>query len=302
MVAHQLAEHGFTAADIGRHIRLFSQPAQWVSGTTYAIGNLVTYNDTFWQSLINSNTGVTPGTNVADWVPVSGTAYALWTWGRITGISGSGLVVPVTAIGTMTHNGGLAAAFDGVVAKTFASSAASASVSTEALQSFVANTSYAVNTLVYGNNGVNYECLHTFTALPNANGTGSNQYYLFINTGEYWSYFTFPPTDLGGQGVGNTNMWQSLGNASASVVDTYVGQHYSSPQAIQQATIFPSSNNGFANNVVSTIVINLRASLTAPTKASGGTLLGSQRLTADQSSSRYHQFKQCNYDLELRLV
>ena len=47
----------------------------WVSLTTYSAGQLVSYNNQLWQSVVNSNTGNTPGTDIIHWQPVS------WAYG-----------------------------------------------------------------------------------------------------------------------------------------------------------------------------------------------------------------------------
>ncbi len=86
----------FVAADVGRHIRLWTQPAAWNIATTYAYGDRVTYNGSYWQSLgqgayATSNVGVTPGTvppvgassvTVPMWAPDP--AAGRWAWGVIT--------------------------------------------------------------------------------------------------------------------------------------------------------------------------------------------------------------------------
>lgn len=86
----------FVAADVGRVIRLWSQPAAWASGTTYAYGDRVTYNNQFWVSIgqgayAATNVGIIPGT-----VPTVGTnslavpmwapdpLAGRWAWGTIT--------------------------------------------------------------------------------------------------------------------------------------------------------------------------------------------------------------------------
>jgi len=79
----------FSSTDLGRHIRLFSQPPAWNAGTPYVTGNLVTGPDgvSWWQAIAN-NTGVTPGTmtvvngvNTVVWVPSANAGS--WAWGKI---------------------------------------------------------------------------------------------------------------------------------------------------------------------------------------------------------------------------
>ena len=144
---------GFLSSDIGRLVRLFSEPAPWAVGTTYAAGAVVSYNptglpggSTYWQSLVNSNIGNVPGTdaqnvtgatiimrwapcapgaalpsiaNAAQQSPAQASGPAQWTWGAITALLNfiSGTVSGVAHIGNMTSDGGLSAAFDGNLVK-----------------------------------------------------------------------------------------------------------------------------------------------------------------------------------------
>jgi hypothetical protein len=119
-----VAEEGFVATDIGRLVRLFSEPPLWVSETSYTAGNVVSFADLYWTALI-SMTGATPsagdvnpnqpGLKTTTWV--LNPSAARWTWGRITALSTSGLIAQDLAgsvnIGNMTAKGGLAACFDG---------------------------------------------------------------------------------------------------------------------------------------------------------------------------------------------
>lgn len=113
---------GFSGSDIGRLVRLFSEPAAWSVATAYSIGNVVLYNpsgisgeETYWSALTN-NTGNIPGTDVTNWSLLS-TNASLWTWGKITSLSNAISGSTGTNIGDMTNNGGLAAAFDGNLSK-----------------------------------------------------------------------------------------------------------------------------------------------------------------------------------------
>ncbi len=136
---------GFVASDIGRLVRLFSEPNYWASTTTYAIGDLVSYNpsglpgaETYWSGLTAANVNHVPGTDTKNWTLVSiggatgstiataagptvGTSPALWSWGKITALSSvgaiSGTLAGSTNIGNLTGGGGLTAAFDGTVSK-----------------------------------------------------------------------------------------------------------------------------------------------------------------------------------------
>lgn len=45
--------------------------SNWSSATTYSVGNKVIYNYRVWQSVINSNTNITPGTDATKWLDVA---------------------------------------------------------------------------------------------------------------------------------------------------------------------------------------------------------------------------------------
>jgi hypothetical protein len=85
-----------------RHVRIFTEPAAWASGTTYGAGDHVKYNGNYWISNIASNVGYPPGTapvisGVATvaWAPVAARGVAGWAWGQITAYT-STTVVTVT--------------------------------------------------------------------------------------------------------------------------------------------------------------------------------------------------------------
>lgn len=118
---------GITSDDIGRHVRLYSEPPLWVTGTTYAIGDQVAFGGGYWTALaamvgatptfpaVNPNQ---PGVKTTTWqlTPTS----AIWSWGKVTGIPTTGLIDPATAatkFGNLTGNGGIAAAFDGITSQ-----------------------------------------------------------------------------------------------------------------------------------------------------------------------------------------
>ena len=84
----------FAATDVGRAIRIFTQPALWAAGTTYTAGNVVTDSNGAWWTATASSTGVVPGqlTTVAGvttvvWAP-NPTAGS-WAWGLITAYTDS---------------------------------------------------------------------------------------------------------------------------------------------------------------------------------------------------------------------
>lgn len=75
---------GFVAADVGRQIRLFSEPLTWAVGTAYLAGDDVTFNGAYYQALSNQ-TGNRPDTHPTIWA--LSTNLAIWTWGLITVIN-----------------------------------------------------------------------------------------------------------------------------------------------------------------------------------------------------------------------
>lgn len=213
---------GILGTDIGRLVRLYSEPAAWASGSTYAQGAVVSYNPsgipgatTYWGSQAGGNTGNVPGTDLTHWTLLvqGGTSSpALWTWGKITGLANFIAAATGTAIGTMTGGGGVAAAFNGTTGQNAAASA-------------------------------------------------------------------------------------SLTQAALSV-DGYVGKNYTGAggEAIDHATVYPSTDQGLFtstntfgtlvnNNLVTSVVLNLRGKNTAPASASDGTVLGTVTLNANTFSA-----------------
>jgi hypothetical protein len=208
---------GFLGTDIGRLVRLLSEPAIWLAASTYAIGTVVTYNQsgipgasTYWQSLTSGNLNHAPGADLTNWQIVPQGA-AIWSWGKITGLSNiiDRALAGSVNIGSMTNYGGLAAAFDGAFSQNYTVSAGQ------------------------------------------------------IFTG-------------GVTGAGTPIFFRS-----------FVGKNYSgaSAQKIQQATIYPTSDQGFAfgNSVdfasrtwpmgITGVTFNLRGKTTAPVNSGDGTVL-----------------------------
>ena len=220
--ASAIQPNGFQATDIGRLVRLFSEPLAWAIGTAYTAGNTVSYNPlgqpgatTYWQSL-SSNTGKAPGSDLTNWELIPQGA-AIWTWGSIASLSNIVARNPSGSsnIGNMTLEGGLAAAFDG-----------------------------------------NFSQVTSASALNGVSASG-----VTIRAGQV------------------TNS-----------LSGYVGKNFtgSGAQVIQQATIYPTSDNGivfgsyFATSTTPPLnvafngvplTINLRAKQTAPSSSSDGTLL-----------------------------
>ena len=140
---------GFLATDIGRLIRLYSEPPQWDAATSYTTAAVVTYNPTgfpgqgtYWQALTGS-TGAVPGNDLVHWElvqpgaalpsipnftnPLGAAGPAQWTWGKIVSLLNfiPGTISGVANIGNMIQNGGLAAGFNGNTSQNFAASPAS---------------------------------------------------------------------------------------------------------------------------------------------------------------------------------
>lgn len=85
---------GFSGGDIGRHIRLFSQPDNWSSSTAYTAGEIVTYGGSYFTALA-STTGNQPDINPTIWaIDPEG---AQWTWGVITHVVASDTVLVTLA-------------------------------------------------------------------------------------------------------------------------------------------------------------------------------------------------------------
>ena len=82
-VGSAVSQVGFQSTDIGRMIRIFSQPPTWAVGTAYTTGEAVTYNNAYYSAIAGS-TGAQPDVSLSDWLPSP--ADATWSWGRITGI------------------------------------------------------------------------------------------------------------------------------------------------------------------------------------------------------------------------
>lgn len=207
---------GFLGTDVGRLVRLLSEPDLWQAASAYLTGAVVAFNpsgvpgaSTYWQAKAGS-TGKVPGADLTNWDIISSGA-AQWTWGRITALSNiiDRALAGSTSIGDMTSSGGIAAPFDGVFSKSVGSS--------------------AVKVVTGG----------------------------FLSPGD------------------------------AVINTSFVGKNYTlaTPQAIQQATIYPSTDFGFGlitmviggsdTGVLPIFTLRLRAKNTAPVSATDGTLLGS---------------------------
>lgn len=90
---------GFTEADFGRHIRLFSEPLDWVAATTYAAKEAVKFDSQYWVALTaiagdaesaNEISITRPGVDATKWALLP--SAARWTWGKIVDFPSSGLI------------------------------------------------------------------------------------------------------------------------------------------------------------------------------------------------------------------
>lgn len=91
---------GFQSTDVGRLVRLLSEPAAWASGTGYVVGDNVKYNGAYF-TCIQAGTGYVPDAAVAYWG--INTAASTWSWAQINSIT-STTVVAVTIKGATLVN------------------------------------------------------------------------------------------------------------------------------------------------------------------------------------------------------
>lgn len=113
-----IGPNGLQGTDIGRHVRLFSEPLAWDVATTYAAGNSVKYQNGYWTSVVSSNTGNQPGLDITKWAINANAAN--WTWGKIVSLTGAAATL-VPKSGAYFANRLLfpERAFDGVVNKAY---------------------------------------------------------------------------------------------------------------------------------------------------------------------------------------
>jgi hypothetical protein len=120
--ADAIGPNGFTGADVGRHVRLYSEPAYWAIGTAYVKGNVVAYAGTYWHAL-SATTGDEPNAEPTKWALFPN--GAIWTWGKILSLSNiiNRALAGSASIGDMSFGGGLAAVFDGIISQVATASA-----------------------------------------------------------------------------------------------------------------------------------------------------------------------------------
>ena len=93
---------GFLSTDVGRMIRLFSEPAPWNPATLYAYASTVSYGGNYYTAIIgdegktDKNINQEPDTAITYWA-ISDT-IAAWTWGLITTVT-STTEVTVSLVG-----------------------------------------------------------------------------------------------------------------------------------------------------------------------------------------------------------
>ena len=246
---------GFLQTDVGRLVRLFSEPALWLIGSTYAEGAIVSYNptnqpgaSTYWQSLVSSNIGKIPGADLTNWEVVApgaalpslpdgtqsvnaGAGPAQWTWGKIVSLQNfvPGAPSGIAHVGTMTAGGGLSAAFDGTTDQNAAASAAY-DISTGDVTALTAQTYVGQN---FGDCSPSAYAISSVTIFPTSDlgfaQVTRNAPYSFSYTLTAYLYgsasapsFYNNGTLLGSQvvGSGSVNLNTSIGSSPISIVSS----------------------------------------------------------------------------------
>lgn len=275
--------NGFQDSDVGRSVRLFSEPTMYNSSSGYVTGNVVSYPDLkngvnlYYRANATIGPGIIPGTSTL-WALAP--TFAQWTWGTITAVSGVGIIPPVVAIGNMVDRGGNGAAFDGNPIKSVSASATFASTF-DAASAWVDNGLYTASgpqsVVRFGGNL--YVCVHThnvWESLPYPAGAGVEYFgaYFIANMATSAAPGVLGWTNVGPASPNNTAFWQFAEVAPTPTISCYVGQNYSVAKAIDHVTLTPTTDNGFANTP-GAITFNLRASNIAPATSGSGALLGS---------------------------
>jgi hypothetical protein len=88
-----IGPNGFVGTDVGRMVRLYSEPAIWDVAASYAVGAVVAYGGsglaytgaTYWKSLVAANIGNVPGVDITKWALFP--SGAIWTWGKIVSLT-----------------------------------------------------------------------------------------------------------------------------------------------------------------------------------------------------------------------
>lgn len=93
---------GFQTSDIGRHLRLWSQPSTWLAASNYVQGDAVSWEGITYAATRSVAAGPSsPAENVSSWAPVNDVAF--WSWGRITARS-STTIITVLIVGHDLRN------------------------------------------------------------------------------------------------------------------------------------------------------------------------------------------------------
>lgn len=75
---------GFQTTDVGRLIRILSEPYAWQVAAPYATGSVVEYLGGYYVQInTDTSTGDQPDISLTFWQPTTSTGVAVWTWGRI---------------------------------------------------------------------------------------------------------------------------------------------------------------------------------------------------------------------------
>lgn len=90
---------GFVSTDVGRSMRFLSEPAAWLSGTSYNNGAFVKFNNTYYISQKSNNQNNEPDVNINQWLPTASPGVASWCWGTITAVNAPDNAT-VTLLGT----------------------------------------------------------------------------------------------------------------------------------------------------------------------------------------------------------
>lgn len=254
---------GFTTADEGRLLRLYSEPELWDVGTTFAANDVVAYEvstsaaASYWKNTSGGNlTSKVPGVDTGWTVVPNG---AIWTWAKMLSVANTGVVAPNDEFGSLTGGAGVNVLFDGSPSKAMASAANT----TQAVQ-----TAQAWGPIFYSiNSQVQYQ--HVIYQKSNQSDL------TFPGSPIPASYETVAPP-------GNP-LWVAVGATSDATLTAYGGGHYTVGKSVQSVTVYPSTDLGFVSDSAS-LTLNLRGKATLPASASDGTLLGSTGSIANTTS------------------
>lgn len=181
----------FVAADVGRHIRLYSEPLAWDAATTYAYGTTATFNGQYWKSMAqgayaSANLNIQPGTvppvgtssvPVSLWAPDP--TAGRWAWGTIATQSTTSCTIALTTTLNSVNGTGITAWRMGV---------------------FMADR--------YPACGIFHEGRLWFAGMANSAAAGAPQGLFAASTTD--DIFTFSPTDIYGNVADNHGFTYTL--------------------------------------------------------------------------------------------